>query len=51
LALNEIIGHERVLMGGSDYHGNEEVRVHLEVGAAVCKPLARFARIPPCPPF
>ena len=50
LPLYEVTAHERVLMGGSDHHCNGGVRVHREDGAAVCKPLTRFARIPPDPP-
>jgi hypothetical protein len=37
------------LLSGSGHHGNGEVRVHPELGASVCQPSTRFARIPPGP--
>jgi hypothetical protein len=49
LPLNEIPGHEQVLMDGPGHHGNGDVRVRPELGALVCKPSTRYARIPPAP--
>ena len=37
------------LLSGSGHHGNGEVRVHPELGASVCQPSTRYARIPPGP--
>jgi hypothetical protein len=36
-------------MDDSGHHGNGEVRVHPELGASVCQPSTRYARIPPGP--
>jgi hypothetical protein len=41
---------EQVLMDGSGHHANGEVGVRPELGALVCKPSTRYARIPPGPP-
>jgi hypothetical protein len=49
LPLNEVPGHEQVLMDGSGHHDNGEVRVHPDLAASVCQPSTRYARIPPGP--
>ena len=40
---------EQVLMDGSGHPANGEVGVRPELGALVCKPSTRYARIPPGP--